>query len=1007
MKSLSIRIKLIIGFAGLAILASIITGITSYWKAEGAIENQVLTNLKNIRNFRATAVEDYMTGLRQKVSTFAQQQIVISALHDFSKAYEELKKKPTSPEINNGLKDYYRTTFFKKLKERGQTLPALDDVMPSGNAARYLQYFYMAQNPNPVGQKDRLKFADDGSRYSQFHKKYHPVFDSFLNKFGFYDIFLVDGKTGDIVYTVFKESDFATNLRQGPYSKSNLASDFSIALASNETDYAHLTDFKFYLPSYGAPAAFIASPVYEQGQKTGVLVFQIPINKINGILTGKKHWQKDGLGNSGETFLVADDYKMRSASRFLIEDSKKYLHDLEKSGYKKHELDQIAANKSPILVQTIKTKATRDVFNGKSGATILSDYRGIDVLNAYKPLNIKDVNWALIAKIDVAEAFAPVYGLRNSLLFWSVIILFAAAGAGFWYSTRLATPIEMITQIAKNAAIGHLEQNIPFDGKDEIGQLGQAFRDLNQALKEKSAALENIAGGNLDIAFEPSSEFDTLGKSVKTMKETLAKLLDQFGKVIKEQNAGQLDARCETNGFGGAYKDMLAGLNQALQAVTEPFNASIRVIGSYARGEFSERMSQLPGQQKSLSDAMDAIRENLVNVIQEGVEITRQALDGNLTYRGDATPFFGAYKQIIEGINATLDATTQPISEAQKVLQQAALGDLTASVQGHYKGDHSLIKHALNDTLKSLNETLGQVNGTIQQVSNGARQVSDSSQTVSQGATEQASALQEIAASMTEISSQAKNNADNADQAQIISESTKSAAASGNQQMKMMMEAIEEINASSKDISKIIKTIDEIAFQTNLLALNAAVEAARAGVHGKGFAVVAEEVRNLAQRSAKAAEETTAMIEESVQKATHGLEIAERTDKALNEIVQGIQKSTDIINEITSASKEQVSGIEQTTLALGQIDKVTQSNTASAEETAAASQELSAQSAYLKQLVSKFIVTETSFVHQESLQTDDDEIKDDKVAPVVEFEPQVEKNDEITIDLSDHDFGDF
>ncbi|MEW6171642.1 MAG: methyl-accepting chemotaxis protein, partial [Bacillota bacterium] len=236
----------------------------------------------------------------------------------------------------------------------------------------------------------------------------------------------------------------------------------------------------------------------------------------------------------------------------------------------------------------------------------------------------------------------------------------------------------------------------------------------------------------------------------------------------------------------------------------------------------------------------------------------------------------------------------------------------------------------------------------------GSRQISDSSQALSQGASESASTLEEITSSMEQVTAQTKHNADNATHANQLADQARLSAEKGNGQMTAMVDAMNEINESAANISKIIKAIDEIAFQTNLLALNAAVEAARAGKHGKGFAVVAEEVRNLAERSARAAKETAELIEGSIKKTEAGTRIVEETSNALEEIVQGATKVTDLIGEIASASKEQALGIGQINQGLTQVDQVTQQNTASAEELAASSEELSAQALQLKQMLGRF-----------------------------------------------------
>ena len=209
------------------------------------------------------------------------------------------------------------------------------------------------------------------------------------------------------------------------------------------------------------------------------------------------------------------------------------------------------------------------------------------------------------------------------------------------------------------------------------------------------------------------------------------------------------------------------------------------------------------------------------------------------------------------------------------------------------------------------------------------------------------------------MTEQTRQNAASARQASELAKSARALAATGDQSMRNMVDAMSDIDASSKSIGKIIKVIDEIAFQTNLLALNAAVEAARAGVHGKGFAVVAEEVRSLAARSAKAAKETTDLIEGSLAKVTQGTNIARDTAQALHGIVEGVGQVSQIVEEIASASQDQAQGISQVNLGLNEIDMVTQQNTAVAEESASASEELSGQAEQLRQLLSAFTLKET------------------------------------------------
>ena len=301
----------------------------------------------------------------------------------------------------------------------------------------------------------------------------------------------------------------------------------------------------------------------------------------------------------------------------------------------------------------------------------------------------------------------------------------------------------------------------------------------------------------------------------------------------------------------------------------------------------------------------------------------------------------------------TMDVFSESLQhEVVGSLQKMADGDLTFEVTP--KDEYDEVRNALKKTGEDLNAILEQIDVAADQMASGAGQVTDASQSLSQGATEQATSLEEISSSMMQMASQTRTNAENANEANQLTDEAKKGAEKGNQRMQDMVTAMGEINEASRNISRIIKVIDEIAFQTNLLALNAAVEAARAGKHGKGFAVVAEEVRNLAGRSAKAARETAELIEGSVEKAVNGSEIANQTAAALEDIAKGIIQASSLINEIAIASNEQAEGIAQVNKGLNQIDQVTQQNTAHAEESAAAAQELSAQAVQLQGMLDRF-----------------------------------------------------
>jgi len=543
-------------------------------------------------------------------------------------------------------------------------------------------------------------------------------------------------------------------------------------------------------------------------------------------------------------------------------------------------------------------------------------------------------------------------------------------------------------------------------------------RSILGPIQKLVTIVSDVARGNVNVNIDRSSiskdEIGVLTQDIYRLVDVIKSVVDDLDKFEKMYNEeGDIEYRMNADKYENSFRDMVNGSNHLMDNVVSDVMGFLDTLSQVNDGNFSPEVRRLPGKRVALEQAIDTTIANMIAINNEINAMTEAlAVNGDLNFHIDASKYKGDWGKLMSGLNRIADAVEKPIKvievamremeagnldlddvdrkitsagldsnsknykgvfkdiitafdetfirlssyvdELDKILAQMAEGDLRNRIDREYVGSFSLIKHSVNNINSNLHKTMSDISSASDQVLLGVKQISTSASELANGSQTQASSIQELNASIDLISQQTMQNAENATEANEISNKSTVNAQAGNESMKQMLEAMMQIKASSGDISNIIKTIQDIAFQTNLLSLNAAVEAARAGEHGKGFSVVAEEVRTLANRSQQATVESTALIENSINRVEAGSSIAESTSASLETIVNNANEVLEIINNISSSSKEQAEAISQVSIGLSQISQVVQSNSAVSEETAAASEELSSQAEILRGLVAYF-----------------------------------------------------
>jgi methyl-accepting chemotaxis protein len=802
----SIRGRLIAGIAALALIPLILlAGVLGYYasrQSATALNQRGYDQMASIRAGKQAEIKAYFDDAANLMHTVANTAEVHDALREGAATQPQMAESVDLASARSALVDYYRGEFGKQysIRNPGQRIDISDLVAKLPPQTVAAQYAYIATNPNPLGKKNDLDQASDGSAYSAMHARIHAYARRAVQNYGLYDFFLVDADTGYVVYTYFKELDYATNLKDGPWAQSGLGQAFTKAMASKDPSEISITDYAPYRPSYEDQASFVSTPIMENGRKIGIFIVQLPIDRVNQIMTFDGKWSSVGLGASGETYLVGPDKTPRSVSRFMKENSAGFIESMRTLGLPQANLAAMGSRNSNIGLMRVDTQGVQGALTGQTGTAVYPDYRGIPVLGSYAPIDILGLRWAILSEIDAAESNAPTATLQRGIIIAALGTLLLVGLIALLSGLRLArsinTPLAQVQSTVQKVSAGDLNARTNMQTNDEIGQLGKAFDGM---LNDKVAELARA-----------QQENEQLNNSVVEIMMSVAQLAQ------RDLNVKVPVSEDVTGAVSDAINMMTGSTANALQRVTEisrqVSDSSNRVK---ARANEVQTLADDSGQQANAASQELVSTAQALRDIGAQAQIAGREAEQALTASGDA---LSIVRDTVEGINTSRDQIqetedrmkrladiSRQISSAVTIIEEIAertsVLALTASMQAVAAGESGRGFAIVADEVKRLAESAHA----------STRQIAGLVSTVQSETAETVSALSATVAQVLDISRLADragtqmNNTRQTTQALVnsvkkIAEATQ---AQSDTSQKLIARAQQLINASKRTLSEI------------------------------------------------------------------------------------------------------------------------------------------------------------------------------------------------------------
>jgi|GEM_PF-2911072 len=533
LNKIDVKLVLILSMLSVGLVPLLGAGLYFLNDAKIALQDQTFKQLVSLRQVKQTEIENYFQRIENQILTLSNNQMMVNAMTEFQEAFLQLPDmlsvdEATLSEYQGKVRAYVEGPFHQRLTQRSPSANVMtaETFTPANPSESIVQYLYIASNPNPLGRKSALNDAEDGSTYSDFHAQYHPIIEDYRAKFGYQDIFLIEPNSSQVIYSVLKQIDFGTSLLTGPYKDTNFARVVAKALEAPSKNNVFIEDFQVYRPAYDAASAFIASPIYEEEELTGVLVFQLPTGEINNLVQ-----VSEGLGQSGETYLLGLDALMRSQSRF--------------------------SEQNTILQKKIETGAARAVLAGKSGVDVVTNQDGVSLLSAYAPLSIHGLRWFVLAEINADEAFAAVQKLSQVILIAIFIAAVVVLITALAFTKAIMRPINETVNVLQKISEGDLNASMQSNYVGTFDRLKQHVNATTSKLSEVIAELQHNAQSLDDASQQVSAAADSLSQAASIQ----ASSMEQTSASIE-----QMTASIHQNGKNAKSTDRIASESSASAA---------------------------------------------------------------------------------------------------------------------------------------------------------------------------------------------------------------------------------------------------------------------------------------------------------------------------------------------------------------------------------------------------------------------------------------------------------